>query len=408
MKKQFLSICLFSSFILLYSCKKDQNESRNFNAEAISNSNLDVQLNDLSSMATEMEDDLGKSLSSMIRNNPSLKLMIEANCLKQDRGDYEIRVDEMLTSAKNEKSVNQVKWQKVDSVAKKMKTLKSGRHPVIFIPSVETFDPEKIQRVNKTKSMGLFKGVKAKDTEQIIFVFKDSKSEDNKLFPGYTYDELGNKKFYGMISEEFAWNNNVWVVGYEEIRTSGNLKRYVPPVQEESTNSKLSTLTGSRDPSRYEFGGRINIANVGQLEAWIAGKLEMKYFVSNSTGMTIKERAFGQIERGLADNRWHDFQDLIGNWNSAIWGPYTYERWIEEDGGSPITVSTPVTPIPGGPTYNISTTMTSDDMDCGLAGVHYDDSFYGNFPYPSSSWRVYTISYMSFQRTSTGQIGGPL
>lgn len=404
-KNYYASMCFLGILITLNSCQKDKSEPITPNALSVKGQALDIaSIKSERLKATEMEDDLGKNLASMLKGNSSLKLSIEANCLKQERGDYEIRLDELLTKAKSERSIKENAILKLDTLVKKMKTLKANRHPIIFIPSVETFDPEKIQRVTKAKSRGEFKGVKAKDNQEIIFVFKDDEGRDNKLFPGYTYDESGKKTYYGMISEEFAWNNNVWVIGYEEFRSEGNQKRHIPVQPRENKTSEVQALaSGYRNPSRLEYGGRINIADIGALESWVSGKLEMKYFVSNSTGMTIKERAFGQIERSAADNRWYDFRDVIGNWDNAIWGPYTYERWIEEDGGSPVTISSPITPVPGGPTYNISTTMTDDDTDCGLAGVFYDDTYYALFPLQPQNWKFYTISHMSFQRTSEYQ-----
>lgn len=287
-------------------------------------------------------------------------------------------------------SSNQI--ESITSLVKQMKAANSGREPIIFIPSVENFDPE----INKTRinSIDDSKVInRLPPVDEIIYVFGDAGGVDNKLYPGFTIDESGGLVYYGMISESFAWNNDVVVIGVEEESSY---------IRDDTNPARLNPVKAlaRRDPSRLEIGGRILVTNISEIESWIYGKLEMKYFVNSSSGTLIKERAFAKITRRDINNRWVDLNDPIGNWDINIWGPYQYERWIEEDGGSPTTISTPITPVAGGPTYTITTDLKGQDVNCGLAAVGYNDPYYWEIPYSPASWRIYYISYMNFQRES--------
>ncbi len=282
-----------------------------------------------------------------------------------------------------------------------MKAANSGREPIVFIPSVENLDPEIIKTriasnsTNKPNSNDDLKAINRlpRETYETIYVFGDAGGVDNKLYPGYTIDESGGLTYYGMISESFAWNNDVVVIGVEE-ESSYNPDEFNP-----ARLNPVKALS-SRDSTRLEIGGRILVPDISAIEPWIRGKLEMKYFVNSSSGTLIKERAFAPIRRRDINNKWIDLNDPIGNWYLSIWGPYQYERWIEEDGGSSTTITTPITPVAGGPTYTITTTLKGGDNNCGLAAVDYNDSYYWEIPVSPENWRIYYISYMNFQRES--------
>lgn len=286
-----------------------------------------------------------------------------------------------------------------------MKAANSGREPIVFIPSVENLDPEIIKprialnSINEPNSNDTLKVIQRlpPETDQTIYVFGENGGQDNKYYPGYTMDQSGSLTYYGMISESFAWNNPVVVIGIEEESS------YTPDDTDPASLNPVKTLD-SRNPTRLEIGGRILVTDISSIEPWIYGKLEMKYFVNSSSGTLIKERAFAKIRRADINNNWVDLNDPIGHWDVNIWGPYQYERWIEEDGGSPITISDNIPAVvQGGPTYTISTTFKDDDDNLGLAAVGYHDTFYGEVPLQPSAWTIYYISYMNFQRYSQYQ-----
>lgn len=279
-----------------------------------------------------------------------------------------------------------------------MKAANSGREPIVFIPSVENLDPEIIASnpVGKLNdNSNVINRVPPPDGDPTIYVFGEYGGVNNEFYPGYTMDENGGLAYYGMISESMAWNNDVVVFGVEEESSYNPEDDGLNP-----DNVKPIKPLGSRDPTRLEIGGRILVTDLKEIEPWIYGKLEMKYFINSSSGTLIKERAFAQITRRDIDNKWFDLNDPIGRWDVNVWGPQQYERWIEEDGGGTTTTTQSVTPVAGGPTYTITNNLKQDDDNCGLAAVGYNDPYYWEIPYSPSAWTIYSISYMSFQRES--------
>lgn len=399
--KKFYSLTLVTTlFITILSCQKEE-QIPDIEATNIASTKQNIQ-SSVSSLVS-LENIAGKNLSSIAKTNDKFKKAIESECLKQKNGDYEVKISDLLVNVKQQNLAATNQITALESIAKDMMAAKPGKQPVVFIPSVETFDPAIL--TGKSGNESQFEGVTARNENQVIFVFRDEPGKDKELFPGYVYDSSGNKKFYGMISEDFAWNNNVWVVGYEEFAENERVTSSMPfkqveaagPTTKATSNASVSNVCG-RANGRAEYGGRIKAINISEMEPWTWGKLEMKYFVSTITGTLVKERAFYQTKRDDLEGKYHDYWDFIGPWDVNYWGQVTYERWIEEDSStSTVTISTPVTPVPGGPTYTISATIRNEDDNLGLAGVYFTDPYY-NAPIPCQSGSEYYISFMAFQR----------
>lgn len=348
-------IPLVGILIILSSCKKESTQvtdKATFDSKNLSNG-IDK------SKVLDLEHGIAKSLTKIYTGNHDFKKAIENLCLKQKHGDYYTRLSEIFTENSLQKLASPDQIESITSLVKQMKAANLGREPIVFIPSVENLDPEIIKprialnSINEPNSNDDLKAINRlpPETDQIIYVFGDAGGQDNELYPGYTIGESGDLSYYGMISESFAWNNPVVVIGVEE-ESSYNPDDNTNP----ASLNPVKTLD-NRNPLNLEIGGRILVTDISSIEPWIYGKLEMKYFVNSSSGTLIKERAFAKIRRADINNRWVDLNDPIGHWDVNIWGPYQYERWIEEDGGSSTTITTPITPVAGGPTYTITTTL---------------------------------------------------
>jgi len=392
---------LVGILIILSSCKKESAQVTD--KATLDSKNLSKGID--KSKVLDLEHGIAKSLAKIYAGNHDFKKALENLCLKQKHGDYYTRLSEIFTENSLQKLASPDQIESITSLVKQMKAANSGREPIVFIPSVENLDPEIIKprialnSINEPNSNDTLKVIQRlpPETDKTIYVFGENGGEDNKYYPGYTMDESGSLTYYGMISESFAWNNPVVVIGIEEESS------YIPDDTDPAALNPVKVLS-QRNPSRLEIGGRILVTDISQIESWVRGKLEMKYFVNSSSGTLIKERAFAPIRRGDINNRWVELNDPIGHWDVNIWGLYQYERWIEEDGGSSTTtITTPVTPVAGGPTYTFSTTIKKDDNNCGLASVGYNDTFYGEVPLLPSGWTIYYISYMNFQRYSQYQ-----
>lgn len=396
---------LFLLGILFFysSCKKESSIVTDGNN--LTSKKSSIELNKLKTL--ELEHSVAKTLAKLSAGNSNFNKAVKDLCLKQKYGDYYIRLSELYTENSLQKFISKDQIENITSLVDQIKVANSGREPIVFIPSVENTDPDVIK--NKIALNSVVK-VSTNDTDgpgglppdpgsQMIYIFGETGGVDNEYFPGYTIDQSGNSSYWGMVGEDFAWNNNVVVLGIQEESS------YNPNDDVNSASTNMIKTLSQRNPTRVEIGGRINVTNIKEIEAWIYGKLEMKYFINaSSDGASIKQRAFAPIRRADVNNNWLSLNDRIGYWDPAIMGQYQYERWIEEDGGSTrtITQSYPAA-YAGGPTITFTINLKSDDQDCGLATVNYNDTFYGEVPLQPSAWTVYNISYMNFQRYSQYQ-----
>jgi len=389
---------LVGFLIIVSSCKKESNQVTD--KATLESKNLSKAID--KSKVLDLEHSIAKSLAKIYAGNHDFKKALKNLCLQQKYGDYYTRLSEIFTENSVQKLASSNQIESINSLVKQMKAANSGREPIVFIPSVENLDPKIIasNSIIKPNSNDDLKAINRlpPETDQIIYVFGDNGGQNNELYPGYTMDESGSLAYYGMISESFAWNNDVVVIGIEE-ESSYNPDDDINP----ALSNPIKALS-QRNPTRLEIGGRINVTNIKEIESWVRGKLEMKYFVNSSSGTLIKERAFAKIRRADINNTWLNLNDPLGHWDPNTLGQYQYERWIEEDGGSPVTITQNIpAAVPGGPTYTISTTLKNDDQNCGLATVDYNDTFYSEVPLLPSAWTIYYISYMNFQRYSQYQ-----
>lgn len=367
----------FISITFLGACKKNSD----FQYE---NSNLN---------ANEIENQLGKELVIAVNEVPEFKRVIEEECLKQVRGDYNVGIDRILEIGIQKQLVPQNHAKKIDELSKQMVRLKPGRLPIIFVPVVEIFDPN----ANIYKGRSLLSRYENASIEHssIRVVSRDAQVTKEDLYPGYYFNAFDKWDTCGLISEDFAWKNDVWVIGYEENISSEKQVTTIKPSSIKDSSGRLQL----RPNGRAEYGGRLQVLDLGEIESWVSGKPEFKYFINNAFGTLIKELRFFSIERSnFSDRKWVDYNDFIGYWNTSNWGNITYERWIEEDGGSPITISSTIPNPSGGPTLTISQTLKDDDDNLGLANVQFTDSYYKDPSVAPAYWTVYNLSYMNFQR----------
>jgi hypothetical protein len=283
----------------------------------------------------------------------------------------------------------------MEELYKQLVSLKPGRLPLIFVPIVETYDPQ--ADIYKGTSLSA-RYESTNKHSSITVVSQDAQVTKGDLYPGYRFNSSSQWDTCGLISEDFAWKNDVWVIGYEENVSPENQVAFTKySLQKDS--SKTTHRAQLRVNGVAEYGGRIQVLDMGAIESWVNGKLEFKYFVNNAFATLIKERAYGSWARSnFSDQKWFDWNDFIGYWNTSNWGNVTYERWIEEDGGSTTTITNTIPNPSGGPTLTITQTVKDDDDNLGLANVQFSDSYYGEIPVAPANWTVYNISYMNFQR----------
>lgn len=388
-----------------------------------------------------------EEIIKIAKTSSEFKKTVEQECLRQVRGDYNVALDRLLEIDKQHSIIPTGNKEHFIDLVNSMKIYGEGRMPIIFVPVMESRDPVLINKTvitsstsDETNLKGYAINSATRTNSGIIMVDRDnevrvttqitnsitSNTVRNKVnllpddpidtedpgnggetgggstcsppyyYPGYIIDNYGNLSYYSCINEEFAWANDVWVLGYEEEELS-------PDNQVASPNDVEAWTTTSRYEGIKEYGGHIQVLDLGQIESWVNGKPEFKYFVYNSTGTLIKEHAFGKWRRShFRNQQWFAIGgDLIGYWNTSTWGPITYERWIEEDGGSSIALNYTISYTINGVSYSstISSPARSRDEDLGLANVQFTDpSFFIPLANTPSNRTIYTLNFMNMQR----------
>lgn len=361
---------------------------------------------DIDNNQTSTEDVISKSykeIGFLIINEASqsndLYQIMRSECEKQKYGDYYLRVNDLIQL--NDKNNF---WSTATN--ERIKTLnaylenETNNNIIVFIPSVET------EEDNRQKN-GSFRP----KSNKILAVFTEEYSPELQTAPGYLATD-GRLTFSQVINEEFAWENDVWVIGQEEAVSAENMIAndssiiFISDIQDPNNPGGISGTGnifggggshggGSSTPrfridGREEWGGIIQITDLGAVEPWVHGKLELKYFVFISGTSNVKERGWGKRKRkNFRDRKWADFNDNIGPWNTSNLGNVMVEAWIEEDGGSSSTIShTFPSQCTGCPANTISTTIKDEDDNLGRSFVQFSDQI----------GRVYGITHANFKR----------
>lgn len=304
--------------------------------------------------------------------NREFRRFVLNECLKQKHGEYNVYLIDIVNSFEGT-SVFKEEINIIKSIIPRIKTVSDGREPLIFYPRAETIEDR--NRVNTRYEPG------NDFSDEVVGVFQDVYEQNDYSSPGfYVTSDNQQLTFFQNITEEYAWENDVWIIGEEESVSPGNMVAEIEDF----------TLNSARVNGEAEKGGILQVTNMNELEHWTAGKFEFKYFVHNAFGTEIGKRAFGKTKRKyFASKKWHDYNDFIANWNTSNVGNWMIESWLEEDFGSPVEISNVYSaPCTGCPATTIKYTIQSHDEDMGRKMVQFTDS----------KSQVYNISYSNFKR----------
>ena len=298
-------------------------------------------------------------------------------CKIQKFGDYYVRVEDLMTNPEAKTLIVPQKALAISKIVNDLKAMGAG-NPIIFYPSVETKEDRKANSSNQRTTV----------EEEVRVVINDDGGGGgytNDAYPGYTFNTEGQLQYSQQITEEFAWNNDVWVIGEEENCDEGNM---IAAPEDFSLNPDPV----ARFQGQSERGGIIQCTNLNAIEHWISGKLEFKFTVLNSSGTIILgPMQLGKVKRKyFKDQRWYDYNRFIGNWNISTFGNWMTEHWIEEDGGisNPVTLTLPPPPGTPGATLSISIPAKDRDDDLGVATIQFTDLIS----------QIYSITYANIKR----------
>ncbi len=300
--------------------------------------------------------ELAKEVLSLAKN-AAFKQLVYDECKAQKFGDYYVRVEDLLKNPASKVSVSTEKALIIVKLVNDLKTL-GARNPIIFYPSVETKEDKK----------GLI-NARMDVYDEVVSVIDEGGGGGggytNDQYPGYIFNTNGQLEYYQQITEEFAWENDVWVIGQEE--------------GDPSNDTTLLSEVGGRFDGQAENGGIIQVTSFSSIEPWITGKPEFEYRIYSASGTLIKHREFPKVKRkDVKAPTWKDFGDFIAYWNIANIGNWTIEGWTEQDNrggnGSTTTVSQSFpAPCTGCPTTNVSYTIKNTDYDMGRTIIQFTD-----------------------------------
>ncbi len=277
----------------------------------------------------------------------------------------------------------------LESLISKIKNLNNKYEPIVFFPKAETIE----DNILTNKSYDI-----AKNLKEPIVVLRGAYNKDYSV-PGYKLSANGELIFERMVTEEYAWENDVYVIGAaEDTLEKINLDSDKQNKDFEVTwgeNSKANFI--SRINGRQELGGRIQVvSNLNEIEHWLSGKLEFRLIISGvqgGAGTVIRDIPFPKVKRKhFKDKKWYDYNVFLFNWNLSNLGDYNVEKWMERDGGSntevsisipgsafkPATSTTPAQPAFPGTTVKVSSKR--DDDDLGSSIVQFSDNITQIYP----------------------------
>ena len=331
---------------------------------------------------------IGLFFAEKAEASSDFKAFVYEKCFEQPYGDYYIRIKEivepLLEADLLDKSEAEFVNQQLDYYYCDAET-----DAILFIPHLEEVTSTYFNLPSPTFVVG---------APKVSFDFEYD--DYSQTTPNYSLvNNQLEEDTQNPVTEEMAWNweNDIWVFGSEELCSSDNMIKAPGDTISVFTDELPALIENAeRFDGKKEWGGIVQVTNIGNLESWVRGKLELKYFVNKSDGGVLKDRGFGKWRRkNFKNQRWKDFGDLIGYWNLSNWGPMQLERWIEEDGGGTTTVNQSFSPGSGFPTVTITHTIKSNDFDCGTANVQFTDP-----SLPSINHTIYNLNSLNFTRMS--------
>ncbi|TAE18651.1 MAG: hypothetical protein EAY72_00520 [Bacteroidetes bacterium] len=309
-------------------------------------------------------------MGALLKNakDREFKAVVLNECLKQKKGDYYVTIRDLCEALNNDGKYNAI-VKELTNLADLYKNEHGGVEPILFYPRAETIEESSRNRETDLPYQG---------QQEAIGVIQDVFNPDYSS-PGFIVNDGNQLVFLQNITEEYAWDNDVWVIGQEEL------------VSDENMLPALEEFTASRVQGQREIGGIIQVTDLNAIEHWTSGKFEFKMNILNSSGVLINSRGFGRDKRrNFRNNRWRDYNSFIANWNTSTFGAWMYENWWEEDGGqsNSVTISFPPPSGQSGPT--VSTTIPSRNLDDNL-GV-------GTVQFTDPITQIYNITHMNFRR----------
>jgi len=348
--KRYLILFFLSAFF--FACKKELKNAESDRSLEASKLGSGTCSNGLTKLAYLKI--LTEQMLTTAKYSGDFKKYIYSECFSEKYGDNYVRVSDLLSYNAQNRNVFWTDDQStfIQCVVDKIKQADDERpeEPIVFVPFVEDINIDSLISYYPTDA-----------PEGVIADEYDSTSRECYAYTLDSNDDLIKGQARG---ESYAWSHDLWVIGQEETVSEA---------------SRTTVLTQGNSQSRFngqsEKGGIINITDIGAIEGWTAGKVELKFFVFNQSGTKTNEIALGKIKRKNVKDTWKDTDKFLFYWNVSNIGNYLVESWIEEDGGNSTSTVTSslAAPCSGCPSTSISFTKQKHDDEMGATIIQFTD-----------------------------------
>lgn len=291
--------------------------------------------------------------------NKRFRSSVYSEIEKQFDGDYNVLVNKLSINEQNEK---------LSSLVNDLEQLQD--YPQIYIPFYA--DLKNANRLGK---------------EGPILVINDH-DETVNAYPGYILNEKGElEELDFLITEEYAKEKEIWVIGLNERMNVDNLISVDPKDIKDEGDLQL---LGNLGPDIYI--GSIMVPNLGAIEPWISGKVELVVRVLSGSGMNLLQYDYGKIKRSkLDDQKWMNLNTYVTEWVPNL-GDNLIVHWTELDGGNTTqTVTVTFPPIDGSPGASYNFQIKSDDDNLGFQICQKTQSSLHTYNTGLIQWKVLKV-----------------
>gem|GEM_PF-1517444 len=376
---------LFSGLLLTSSCSNNENDDVVIeNTKSFEQQILELPHNSFE--GTELIKLYAEAMKEVLimAKEPEFRHFVYHKSLDQDGGDYNVYLDDMVAKYKKLGKFTK-STSKLLKLSSEIKSANGGLRPIVFFPKAETIE----DAIREGKSYNI-----AKSFVEPVAVLKGAYNNDYSV-PGYTLNSNGDLIYNRNVTEEDAWENDVYVIGEEEIIIYDSDTEFIVAPDDLNGGGGGSGGSGSsniRTDSRAEHGGLVQVTDLNAIEHWFSGKLEFKLVVtgvSGSAGTVIRNLAYPKRRRKNFKNQaWYDYGTFLFNWNKSNLGNWNVESWFELDGGKSSEVTITMPGQNGAPTTSVKIPSQDRDDNLGSSIVQFTDRLD----------QAYPISYMNFKR----------
>lgn len=321
--------------------------------------------------------------SLVLLNDKEIKDFVLQECLKQKSGDYTVALKDIVTKFSSKSGFeNSIKT--LNELVLEIRKINGGTEPMIFYPRAETIEDNNISLNKSDKLIKTFNSDPISDVLPIAVIQGEHLPDYST--PGYSIDFNGQTVYVQDITEEYAWENDVFVIGSEEFNTMG-----LSMPDNEALNHQPAPISPIlRNNGHSEHAGLIQVTDLNAIEHWMKGKLEFKLRIFLQNGGDPLTIDFPKVKRKhFRDQQWYNYNYFVGSWNNANIGNVMREKWIEDDEGRsvPATITFPASQYqPFAVTYSYPAKENDDDL--GLALVQFTDDLD----------QIYNLSHLNFKR----------